>query len=109
MHITSLDAASPYDLDRFVAEELIEGAQANVRVIRLAPGQALPPHTHGESDLMLFAVEGAGALETPDGTVGFPAGSVAHLRGSDELRIANEGEAGLTLLAFLSPPFPPRP
>jgi quercetin dioxygenase-like cupin family protein len=108
MHITSLDAASPYDRDRFVAEELLDGSHTNVRVIRLAPGQALPPHTHGDSDLMLYAVEGVGTLETADGPVDFPTGSLAHLHGAEELRIANQGAGGLTLLAFLSPQFPPR-
>jgi quercetin dioxygenase-like cupin family protein len=108
MHITSLDAASPYDQERFVAEELLEGSHSNVRVIRLVSGQALPPHTHGVSDLMLYVVEGVGTLETADGPVDVTAGSLAHLRGSEELRIANQGAEGLTLLAFLSPPFPPR-
>jgi quercetin dioxygenase-like cupin family protein len=108
MHITSLDAASPYDQEHFVAEALLDGSHSNVRVIRLAAGQALPPHTHGESDLMLYAVEGVGTLDTADGPVDFQAGSLAHLHGSEELRIANRGLEGLTLLAFLSPQFPPR-
>ncbi len=109
MDIVTLAAAPAYDLERVVAEPFLEGAQSNVRVIRLSPGQALPPHTHGSSDLMLYAVEGEGVLETGDGSVSFAAGSLAFYRGDEELRVANEGGTGLTLLAFLSPPFPPRP
>ena len=108
MDLTSLAAAPAFDPDRFVAEEFLEGSRSNVRVIRLSPGQSLPPHTHGESDLMLYAVEGDGVLTTDDGPVTFVAGSLAYYSGSEQLRVTNEGSTGLTLLAFLTPPFPPR-
>ena len=108
MHITTLSDAPGYDRDRVVAQPFLEGLQCNVRVIRLSPGQMLPSHTHGSSDLMLFAVEGEGTLDTDDGAVRFGTGSLAFYRGREELRVANTGQTGLTLLAFLSPPFPPR-
>ncbi len=57
---------------------------------------------------MLFVVEGEGALDTDEGTVRFAAGSLASYRGDEELRVANRGQTGLTLLAFLAPPFPPQ-
>jgi quercetin dioxygenase-like cupin family protein len=41
------------------AKPLLEGDQSNVRIIRLAPNQALPPHRHGVSDVMLYAAAGA--------------------------------------------------
>lgn len=108
MDIISLSDAPGYDSNRLVAEPLLEGSQSNVRLIRLSPGQSLPPHRHGASDLMLFAVEGEGVIGTDDGTVRFGAGSLACYRGDEELRLSNEGPTGLTLLAFLAPPFPPR-
>lgn len=108
MQIVNLADAPTYDRDRVVAEPFLEGSQSNVRVVRLSPGQTLPPHTHGSSDLMLYAVEGDGVLDTAEGTVAFAAGSLAYYRGDEELRVANKGGVGLTLLAFLSPPFPPR-
>ena len=108
MDIITLSEASAYNNDRVVAEPFLEGSQSNVRLIRLSPGQALPPHTHGSSDLMLFAVEGEGVLDTEAGRLGFGAGSLAFYRGDEELRVSNEGLSGLTLLAFLAPPFPPR-
>jgi quercetin dioxygenase-like cupin family protein len=108
MDIITLRDGSGYDSGRVVAEPFLEGSQSNVRLIRLSPGQALPPHTHGSSDLMLFAVEGEGVLDTDAGRVAFAAGSLAFYRGDEELRVSNEGLTGLTLLAFLAPPFPPR-
>jgi quercetin dioxygenase-like cupin family protein len=108
MDIITLSEASAYDSDRVAAEPFLEGSQSNVRLIRLSPGKALPPHTHGSSDLMLFAVEGEGVLDTEAGRVGFGAGSLTFFPGDEELHVSNEGLSGLTLLAFLAPPFPPR-
>lgn len=108
MDLTSISAVPSHDPDRFVAVPLLEGQQCNVRVIRLAPGQALPPHTHEPSELMLFVVEGGAVLDTDEGTKPFPAGSLARYTGAEELRVSNAGEAPVTLLAFLTPPFPPR-
>lgn len=99
--------AADYDPDRMVAIGLLEGEHSNVRMIRLSPGQTLPPHTHATSDLFLYAVEGQGELDTPDGVVTFGAGMLAQYRGHEELRITNNTSEGLTLLAFLAPAFPP--
>ncbi len=73
---------------------------------RLSPGQALPPHTHGTSDLFLYVAEGAGELDTPNGPVPLVAGDLAQYRGDEELRVASTAEEGMTLLAFLAPEFP---
>ena len=96
-----------YDTDRFVAVAVLAGTHSNVRMIRLGPGQALPPHTHASSDLFLYVIEGAGELDTTDGLVAIATGDLAQYRGDEELRVANTAEGGLTLLAFLAPVFPP--
>jgi quercetin dioxygenase-like cupin family protein len=108
MDIVRLSDIPGYDNNKVIAQPLIEGSQSSVRVIKLSPGQVLPPHRHGLSDLMLFAVEGEGVLQTEGGTVAFAGGSLAFFHGDEELRVSNEGRVGLTLLAFLAPPFPPR-
>lgn len=108
MRLVHLTDAPAHDPDGFVATEFLEGSQCNVRVIKLLPGQDLPPHTHSASDLMLFVAEGDAQLETDDGTMSFPAGSLAYLERNETLRVGNRGDAPVTLLAFLTPPFPPR-
>jgi quercetin dioxygenase-like cupin family protein len=85
------------------ARPLLEDDQSNVRIIRLAPGQALPAHRHGVSDLMLYAASGQGHLDLDAGSVAFVAGALAFLRGDEELRVRNTGADELTLLAFLAP------
>ena len=109
MNVVDIGGVAPFDPEKFVAQALLEGANSNVRIIRLAPGQALPPHTHGASDLFLYIVEGEGRFDTESGERVHPAGSLIAMTGSEELRVANAGRAGLTLLAFLSPKFPPAP
>jgi quercetin dioxygenase-like cupin family protein len=106
--IVRLSDIPGYDNNKLIAQPFIEGSQSNVRVIKLSPGQAVPPHRRGSSDLMLFAVEGEGDLQTENDPIAFAAGSVAFYRGDEELRVSNEGRVWLTLLAFLAPPFPPR-
>ena len=109
MKMTTLADAPAYDSEQFVAAPLLDGNQSNVRIIRLSPGQTLPPHTHSTSDLMIYIVEGIGTLTMDGNTVNFDAGSLAYLRGDEELRLSNTGTTGLTALAFLAPLFPPKP
>lgn len=108
MRMTKLADASDYDSDRFVAEPFLDGTQSNVRVIRLSPGQRLPMHIHSTSDLMLYVVEGSGTLDVDGAPVSFEEGSLAFFAGDEELRLSNSSTTGLTALAFLAPPFPPR-
>jgi redox-sensitive bicupin YhaK (pirin superfamily) len=108
MEIHSLADAPAYDDAKLVAVPFAEGTQSNARLIRLSPGQTLPPHTHGVSDLLLYAVEGEAVIETDAGPVPFPGGTLAVLSGDEELRVTNPGATGATFLAFLAPAFPPR-
>ncbi|MEP7161983.1 MAG: flagellin [Dermatophilaceae bacterium] len=107
MEILSLSQV-PDAVDHLVAESLVETPTSTLRVIRLAPGQTLPPHTHASSDLVMLVVEGRATLDTPDGPRQLDPGDIAVLVGSEELRVGNEGQDNVTLAAFLSPPFPPR-
>lgn len=53
MNMVSIADAPSYDEERFVAAALLDGTQSNVRLIRLSPGQTLPPHPRsvGSDDL----------------------------------------------------------
>lgn len=104
VHPTDIAA---YDTDHVVAVGILTGKHSNVRMIRLSPGQALPPHTHASSDLFLYVAEGTGELDTPHGPVPFATGDLAQYHGDEELRVANTADVGMTLLAFLAPAFPP--
>src|SRR5579859_847989 len=105
MKITRIPEAGAANPDGILAMPLLEGNQSNVRLIRLAPGRALPPHRHGVSDLMLFVVAGNGELAQPAGSVPFATGALAYYTGDEELRVRNIGTVDLTMLAFLTPKF----
>ena len=105
MKIARIQDVPHAEPEGFLARPFLEGSQSNVRVIRLGSGQALPPHRHGDSDLMLYVSDGQGELETPTGRVPFTAGCLAWYRGDEELRVANTGDAEMTMLAFLAPKF----
>ena len=55
MKIVRLADAPSFDPDRVIARPFLDGRQSNVRIIRLSPGQALPPHRHGATGLTLLA------------------------------------------------------
>lgn len=108
MQLYPLADAPDYDPERFVATPYATGTHGNVRLIRLARGQALPPHTHGASDLFLYVVEGVGLVTQPDGEdLRVTAGDLIQLTGDEELRVRTDYGDGVTLLAFLAPVFPP--
>lgn len=105
MRIATMADGPQSDSGEAVAAELLRGKHASVRMIRIGAGQSLPAHSHGESDVMLFVVEGTAIL---GGDVPAPAGTIAHLRGEEVLRVRCEDAGGVTLLAFLAPAFPPQ-
>ena len=81
-------------------------AQNPVPKMHTPPGQSLPPHTHGDSDVTLFAIEGSAVIETESGPRRFPAGSLAILGVGEELQVSNPDAAGFTMLAVFAPAFP---
>jgi|SRR5579884_4360962 len=107
MQLTHLQNSPRPEQQGVFASLLLDGRQSNVRLIRLAPGHALPPHRHGASDLMLYAASGQGELEAAEGARPFGAGALAFYTGDEELRVRNVGSDELVLLAFLAPKFPP--
>lgn len=104
MEITHLDHAKPFSEEKFAAGPILKGGRTTAVTIRLGPGQEMPGHTHGNAELMLFAVEGTATLDAGEGPVEFPAGSVAHLPGGETLTLTNQGTVGVTLLAILARP-----
>jgi quercetin dioxygenase-like cupin family protein len=108
MEIKNISQSSPSDPEKYVAEEFLEGEQSNVRIIKLARGTSLPPHRHGESDLMLFVSSGSALLETEAGVKEIGGGDMVFISHTDELRVSNPLSDEAVFLALLTPKFPPR-
>lgn len=107
MRTVTLGDGPGFDPEKAVAAELLRADHASVRIIRIDSGQALPAHSHGDSDLMLYVAEGAAILGGDGAEVTAPAGTLVHFRGDEVLKVRCEHSGGVTLLAFLAPPFPP--
>lgn len=107
MQIVDLTDFAPYDEQKFVATGVLSGESGNVRIIRLAPGQTLPTHTHGVSDLFLYVANGVASFTEDEQVSEVASPALVQLAGSEELKVSNQGTDGVTLLAFLAPVFPP--
>jgi quercetin dioxygenase-like cupin family protein len=80
---------------------LHDAPDARLVVFRLAPGQAVPPHTSA-STVLLTVLEGAGVLSGGDGERACAAGGVvAYAPG--ELHGMRAGDGELLLLATITP------
>jgi hypothetical protein len=75
-------------------------------MIPVGAGRAVQAHSHAESGLMLFVVDGTAILGGGNDEVVAPAGTIAHFRGEEALQVRCEDARGVTLLAVLAPPFP---
>lgn len=87
----------------FTKRMVRESPQALVFVLNFQPGQALPAHSHAESEVVLTVLTGEGEV-TVDGRVErVRAGAVVHCEGRETLSATNTGKETLSLLVFLYP------
>jgi quercetin dioxygenase-like cupin family protein len=71
--------------------------------LNFGPGQALPAHTHAESEIAVTVLEGQGEA-TVDGSVeSLRAGTMLHCEGKESFSVRNTGASRLSLLVFLYP------
>lgn len=71
--------------------------------LNFEPGQTLPAHTHGESELLLTVLEGTGEATVDAKKVPLAAGTVLHCDGPETLSMENTGAAILSVLVLLYP------
>ena len=82
-HAMRLDLAAQ---EREAAEEQragvigsLVGADLNVNLVRLAPGETLAAHVNTEVDVLLVGIGGAGVVELEDGDEPLDAGSALYV------------------------------
>lgn len=77
--------------------------------LNFKPGQALPPHTHFDSTVVILVHAGTGELGADEATTPLKPGDVVTLRGDERLTVRNSGAADLTLFVTMAPrPAEPR-
>lgn len=72
-------------------------------VLNFKPGQALPPHTHYDSTVVIYVQAGAGELTADDRIVSIQPGNIISLRGNEKLSVKNTGQENLTLYVNMAP------
>ncbi len=72
-----------------------------VFTLNFEPGQTLPLHAHGSSDLFVVVLEGQGEAESDDGTTPIAQGTALWCEGREHFGVRNTGTARLSLLVVL--------
>jgi len=71
--------------------------------LNFAAGQALPAHTHAESEIVVTVLEGEGEAVVDGGVESLRPGTVLHCEGKESFSVRNTGSSTMSLLVFLYP------
>jgi quercetin dioxygenase-like cupin family protein len=71
--------------------------------LNFEPGQALPAHTHAESEIAVTVLEGEGEATVDGRTEPLRQGTLIHCDGKESFSVRNSGSSRLSLLVFLYP------
>jgi len=82
------------------------GERFSAGVVKLEPGKGHQPHTHPDSDEILFVIRGEGEQEVADETRTIEAGDMVFVPEGVEHGTVNTGWESLLLLAVYAPPGP---
>lgn len=102
MERVHLPEVSVPSAERFTKHVCFNHPQAQVFVLTFSPGQALPPHRHPGSVLVLQVWSGTGLVVTDGQESAIAPGNVLFVTSEEELSLRNTGEEPLTVLVTLS-------
>jgi len=103
MERVNVSEKSVLSAERFTKQICFNHPQVLVFVLTFSPGQALPPHRHPGSAVVLHVSSGTGVFVVDGNESPVAAGDVLLVAGEEELAVRNTGEAPLVLLVSLSP------
>lgn len=89
--------------ERFTKQICFNDPHVLVFTLTFSPGQALPPHRHPGSTVVLQVWTGAGVVITDGREAPVAKGDILLVGGEEELAVRNTGTEALVLLASLSP------
>jgi len=72
-------------------------------VLNLTPGQKLPPHTHEDSDLIMYVITGGGKLTVDGKTQDITKGDVIYTKGQETFSFENDTQENLSCFVVLAP------
>lgn len=102
MQVVKISDHQIYSDERFVKKDMINEEKALMFMLNLKPGQEIPPHTHGESGLIIYVVSGSGILSISNKTEKITAGDAIYCSGNELFSMKNTSEENLSCFASLT-------
>jgi quercetin dioxygenase-like cupin family protein len=103
MDLFHLEDYQQTSAEGFTKRVFQQSASGLVFRLNFEPGQTLPVHSHGKSEIAVTVIEGEGEV-TVDGRVErVRTGTVVHCQGHESFSFRNTGHARVSLLVFLYP------
>ncbi|HLO03274.1 MAG TPA: cupin domain-containing protein [Symbiobacteriaceae bacterium] len=103
MERVHLPEVSVPSTERFTKKVCFNYPQAQVFVLTFSPGQALPPHRHPGSVVVLQVWSGTGLVVTDGQESPIAPGDVLFVTSEEELALRNTGDEPLAVLVTLTP------
>ena len=72
-------------------------------VLNFKPGQGVPPHQHGEGDLVIHVLSGSGEMVIDEKVIKVVKGDVIYFEGEDHFNVKNTGEDNMSLFVVIAP------
>jgi quercetin dioxygenase-like cupin family protein len=72
-------------------------------VLNLTSGQEVPPHTHENSDLVIYVIEGAGEIIADDKVQQVVTGDVLYFTGEELFSMKNDKNENLSCFVVITP------
>lgn len=103
MERVSVMEKSVPNAERFTKQICFNHPQVLVFVLTFSPGQALPPHRHPGSAVVLQVSSGTGLIVADGREEPVKQGDVLLVPGEEEMAVRNTGDEVLRLVVSLSP------
>jgi quercetin dioxygenase-like cupin family protein len=103
MNVFQIDDYAETSTAGFTKRVFLKSPNGLVFRLNFEPGQALPAHTHAESEIAVYVIEGQGEVQVDGRTEPIRAGTLVHCQGSESFSARNTGSSKLSLLVFLYP------
>lgn len=103
MKIEKITAKIAFSDKTFTKRVLFNENQILNFVLNMKPGQSIPPHTHENSELVIYVLTGSGEA-TIDGTnAELTEGDVVHLKGEEVFSLKNSGASEMSCFVVIAP------
>jgi quercetin dioxygenase-like cupin family protein len=103
MKIENLSSKIVYSDKTFTKRVVFNEDKVLNFILNMMPGQALPPHTHESSDLVLHILIGNGEVTVDGINQTVSEGDVLYLKGEEVFSMKNTGDKDMSAFVIITP------